>query len=267
MNDFGVEMSKSDSKAFVRIGSDWFQDRQSGKTQKYTENQTRDLDLNLSKPYYVFFHSSEDELITTDLISKSWGNQISALEALIAVCEHLGGFDLVIRMHPNLLYKSKKEIGIWEDYGANVAKHKSWVHYIPPESPINSYALIEKSIGVVTVGSTIGVEAAFLNKKSILLGRAFHEDLGITQNPMDTVSLEKLLVRKLTHEELKDAQFNSIKYASFHAIGGTSFKWVVRRRKSRRNFYSFEDFKIERSSGVSVLMRLDVFIKKLKNAI
>jgi hypothetical protein len=267
MSDFGDALSQTNSEELLGIGTEWFHNRYFGKTQKFTKNQTFESNLQLVKPYYVFFHSSEGELITTDLTSGIWGNQISALNALVESVKLVGGFDLVIRMHPNLLYKSKREIKVWNDLGTNIAKENSWVRYISPESPISSYALIEQSEGVITVGSTIGVEASFMSKKSILLGRAFHEDMGITQNPGDRASLEALIASNLSREKLENCKFNSLKYAYFHAVGGTPLTWVARMTQYRGPFYKFGNFTIQRNIIVSLIMRLEVLIRKLLSTI
>lgn len=267
MTAFGENRSEGNPIEFLSTGSKWFQDRQLGKSQSYTKYQTLNSGFKVEKPFYVFFHSSEDELITTDLTSAIWGNQMSALSMLIQVMREIEEFDLVIRMHPNLLFKSPREIKIWEDFGKKVSREYPWVHYISAESPVNSYELIQKSAGVVTVGSTIGVEAAFLSKKSILLGRAFHEDMGITQNPQCTQDLIRLIKQDLDYSDLENVKHNSLKYAVFHASGGTKFKWVVLSTNSRRTFYFIKNFKIVRSFSVSILIRIGVWCRKIRNSV
>ena len=257
MNEFGNRMMSSQPTEFVSLGMKWFSDRSLGKTQKYTKLQKHGLNLKVNRPYFIFFHSSEDELITTDLISEYWGSQHTALALLVDTMTTIGEYDLVIRMHPNLLYKSRKEIRFWNEIGKDLVVSKPWIHYIPPESKINSYALIEQAVGVITVGSTIGVEAAFMNKISILLGRAFHEQMNITQNPANLEELAHMIGNPLSSTEIERSKLNSLNYAAFHSKGGISYKFVRLQRDSRRNSYIIGSFTIRRSLLISIVMRIE----------
>jgi hypothetical protein len=198
-----------------------------GITQDYTKKQKDVIPLNFAKPFVVFFHSSEDELITTDLQSKTWGNQISALTSLVKVLEVITGLNLIIRAHPNLLHKSKNEIELWRSLGAGLEAKYSWISFVDSDSSISSYGLIMQAESVVTVGSTIGVEAAFWGKKSILIGRAFHESMGITLNPENRDQLREMLEKEFTQDEVSERRSRAIDYAVFHELGGNKFSNVT----------------------------------------
>jgi hypothetical protein len=81
--------------------------------------------------------------------------------------------DLIVRWHPNLKNCGESERKVIDNIigGLNINS----VHY-PPESNVDSYKLIDIADVVVTFGSTIGVEANFYGKPSILLGRALYEE-------------------------------------------------------------------------------------------
>jgi len=82
-----------------------------------------------------------------------------------------GRSQLIIRMHPNLRRLNNSQVRLTRILaGDNVT-------VLEPESPVDSYALIEKSDLVVTFGSTVGIEAVFWGKPSLMLGRAVWEDL------------------------------------------------------------------------------------------
>jgi hypothetical protein len=49
---------------------------------------------------------------------------------------------------------------------------------LAPESDVDTYALIENASVVVSFGSTVGIEAVYWNKPSVLLGPSFYQDLG-----------------------------------------------------------------------------------------
>lgn len=226
MTEYGLSLQKSSPLEFKIAGEKWFSDRKLGISQKFTKHQNISPILENLGDYIVFFHSSEDELITTDLTSTFWGTQMEAINKLVTVLEDLENLKLVIRMHPNLKYKSKKEILQWEKYGDNLSSKYRWITFLDHESKINSYDLMLGARSVVTVGSTIGVEAAYLGKKSILIGRAFHEDMGITLNPKNLQELRICLTTNLSNKNQIDARNNALNYANFHGSGGQHFRYI-----------------------------------------
>jgi len=265
MEKFGNDYMKSNAD-FPSIAKDWFAKRFSGESQNFTRLQKKGSGLEEQKPYFVFFHSSEDELITTDLVSKNWGKQHNALFKLVKNLSHFSNIRLIIRAHPNLAYKSVKERGVWNKIGTDLEKQFEWITFLPPESSIDSYELILQSEGVITVGSTIGVEAAFLGKKSILLGRAFHECMNITLNPENDDELCEFLFEKTSQEITNSRRVSSMKYAVFHALGGNQFLHVRFSKTRNRSYYEFSDFKIFYPVICSIALRFDSAIKSMRNS-
>ena len=87
-----------------------------------------------------------------------------------------GNYDFVLRFHPNqrtVLKEVRKILNILP----------SIVQYVLPDDPVDSYELLRKSHVVVTVGSTIGAEAAYWNKPSLSLAPAIYRRLGIAFFP------------------------------------------------------------------------------------
>ena len=117
MQDYGLRLQSSSPEEFQSVGGKWFNDRQLGVSQNFTRYQNQKPILDTLGNYVVFFHSSEDELITTDLTSISWGSQMEAINKLIKVVQDLQNLKLVIRIHPNLKYKSKKELNLFKLWG------------------------------------------------------------------------------------------------------------------------------------------------------
>jgi len=263
MLDFGIKLKNQDFNHYKAVGTKWFESRMLGITQDYTEKQSNAFQFNFTKPFIVFFHSSEDELITTDLQSKVWGNQISALTSLVNVIEDIGRFNLVIRCHPNLLHKSKNEILLWRSLGAELEAKHSWISFVDPDSSISSYGLIMKAESVVTVGSTIGVEAAFWGKKSVLIGRAFHESMDITLNPENKDQLREMLETEFTQDEISERRFRALDYAVFHELGGNKFLNVKYSTWKSRDRYNFGRLVLRQPIIASALMRLDKIMRKV----
>ena len=82
-----------------------------------------------------------------------------------------------IRVHPN----SKGEaIRWWEDPRW---REFSNLTVIPPESDVSSYGLLNACEKVIVWLTTIGIEAAYWGKPSIILGRAFYRGIGAGYEP------------------------------------------------------------------------------------
>jgi hypothetical protein len=263
MNQFGNDYSQIHDDWLVSA-SNWFDNRISGLTQSFTRLQKQGLDRSRGKPFVVFFHSSEDELITTDLISETWGKQNNALFRLVENLVCIENLELVIRTHPNLSYKSVEERKVWAKIGVDLLAKYDWISFLRPNSEVNSYELIMQSEGVITVGSTIGVEAAFLGKKSILMGRAFHENMGITFNPINDQELTDLLNGKPNTEMLLEKKINAMKYAIFHEFGGMRMSHITYHNKRNHTFYKFYNFKINYPLFCSILLRIDSIIANIR---
>ena len=97
-------------------------------------------------------------------------------------------FVIWIRLHPHL----KGRLG-----NSQVSELRSLgrdnVYIIEPEHDVDSYALIENCKNVITFGSTIGLESAFMGVNTILLGRAIYEDMGINRVPVSIYDLPSSL--------------------------------------------------------------------------
>ena len=73
------------SKKYKNISSSWFDQSIAGLTQSYTKHQMPSSELSRKKPYYVFFHSSQDELDMVGLTDSYWGNQMEILKILVRI--------------------------------------------------------------------------------------------------------------------------------------------------------------------------------------
>ncbi len=254
-----MEKSKNATE-YAEIANKWFTDRQIGLTQSYTNLQNSSGVNNFNKPYFVFFHSSQDELDMLGLISEYWKDQVNSLSALIDILKIDTKYHLILRLHPHLLYKSKIDRFYWDEIGVSLEKRFSWFHYIPADSKINSYELMKNSHGIISCASTIGVEAAYLKKKSILLGRAFHEYIGVTQNPGNKQELTRMLFSESNAGQIEMAYEGALAYAFFSEKGGTFFKYVSYRVRLGRRVYNYQGFVISPLFVVRFIRFVEEFI-------
>jgi hypothetical protein len=97
-----------------------------------------------------------------------------------------------------------------------------FLRVIAPEETGDSYALLQSAQKVLTWGSTIGIEAAYWGKPSILAAWAEYGDLGSTYNPTSHAELMDLLRRPLDPKPIDGA----IDYGFYSMRFGTTFKYV-----------------------------------------
>jgi hypothetical protein len=206
------------------IGSDWFLKRFNGLSQKFTRSQTEKFcRFSVNKTLVSFFHSSEDELIQSSLIDKKFGNQFQILEFLADFFSAQIEVDFIIRMHPNLKYKDKREIRKWNIFLTSLSCKYSNLKVIHHDEPINSYSLISESDLILTAGSLIAVEAAFLGKANIILGPSLHSEIGSSYVSNSIGTFKKDFQSYLNNYGIKTKYSNSINFGYFQEEGGISF--------------------------------------------
>ena len=165
--------------------------------------------LSTEKPTLVIFTSSFWEYYgMSDWKGGTYHNHYDGLEQILSDRRIIERWNCVVRWHPNLstagFYERERISNIIKNYSDNVA------HY-PPSSNVNSYSLIECSDVVITFGSTIGIEASFMGKPSILLGRSVYEDLNACYVPNTHSELIELL------SSVPQPKYNQVLYASYYA--------------------------------------------------
>lgn len=265
MLNYSAKEKEQNLSNYNYVGNKWFTDRQIGVSQKFTKLQNNYPVVNFENPYIVFFHSSQDELDMIGLVSDYWKNQIKSLYLLIEILEKNPKFNLVLRIHPHLLHKSKIEILYWDQIGKKLEQKYSWFSYLPAKSNVNSYELIRNAEVVISCASTIGVEAAYMRKKSILLGKAFHEFMGVTQNPKNVEELNTILFSESTGDEIIRAFNASLAYGYFSEKGGKFFKNVSYTLKFGRRVYNYHDFLISSGIVLRLIRRIEEFIIKIES--
>jgi len=141
---------------------------------------------NRGKLKVTFFPTSEHEFVS---ISPEWDfpggeSQLSNIKRLIDEIDPRK-YEVTVRLHPNLSSLPKKRWSYWLDLASKDLK------IILPDSSINSYNLVASSSVVVTCGSTVGLEAAYLGVPSVSVGPCLGQDFSI---PQKVVSFQEVLV-------------------------------------------------------------------------
>ena len=130
----------------------------------------------------AFFPSCDDEFLSVGDVFQGkkyeWIDQLEALSVLISIINELG-FSLIVRNHPGLSSKSTRLQLQWDELQASDQIFDD-VIFIPSTSSISSYHLLDGVDAVVSYGSTIGIEAVYRSKPSIIMCDAFYDSIGAT---------------------------------------------------------------------------------------
>lgn len=150
-----------------------------------------------------------------------WESRLYRDEAqgLVQIVESLAGdrdTHVYLRVHPNL--RDLPRDGNYQ-LALYAALEKTAPHLtiIWPESPIHTYALLDACPVTLTFGSTIGAEACFWGKPSILGGRAIYEPLDVAYAPPSHDELLALLRQPPPPKPIDGA----IRYGYWETVRGT----------------------------------------------
>ena len=204
------------------VGAGWFDDRSQGIEQvgvSFIKGQKQgQLPRNWDpqRRNVAVFVSSENEFVA---IGDSWKNPIyeSQLDGLHQIIESLESKDsdlhLYIRVHPNLSFLNNRQT-------RGLAQLKSAkITLIPADDPICSYSLLMGCEKVLTFGSTMGIEAVYWQRPSVLAGMSFYREMGATYNPGSHQQLMELL-----HQQLEPKpRLPAIKYGHYMATFGIEY--------------------------------------------
>lgn len=174
----------------------WFRARRDGVPRdwpSFTSGQARSYlpSLEPGKRLIAYFSSSDDEYVAIgdDFRWEGWQGQLDAVRALVRVVREVPDAQLVIRVHPHLTTKHVTERGRWMALASDDAS----VSVIAPESEVDTYALIDAAEVVVTSGSTVGMEAVYWGRPSVLLGPSDYDLLDAVHLARDEAALRTLL--------------------------------------------------------------------------
>jgi hypothetical protein len=165
----------------------------------------------------VIFNSSEDEFSS---IGDEWKNplyttQVKAVRAIVDDLSAHDGLHVYLRMHPNLAGVDNDSV---QDLFAIRADNFT---VIPPDSRVSSYELLKACNTVISFGSTVGIEAAFWGKPSILAGKCFYRDLGSVYLPETHEELVRMALSDLPPKDRGGA----LMYGYYMNTYGRPFKY------------------------------------------
>lgn len=180
------------------IGSQWFEDRANHgdpTNAVFVEAQQKGAGVQLPPATctVVYFSSSGDEIAELDLDWDAYfAGQPEALRTLAEQCRSMPGYQLVVRSHPHMRLKPKRDLADWL---AAVSEAGPDLH-VDPFSEVDSYALMRQADVVVTYGSTTGVEAAYAGKPVVVMGPCAYDELGCATAVSTAAELKTALEKR-----------------------------------------------------------------------
>jgi len=215
-NNAGIPESEK-----AAIGSQFFERKRNGEVivdKSYTGMQQKNQlpeGVDRSKKLVVIFNSSDDEFaaVGDEYKNPFFTDQSEGITWLVHLFgKELTDFELVVRMHPNLLgiqYAYAQDLYALEGLYPNV-------HIIKPESKVDSYALLDVAYKVITFGSSIGVESTYWGKPVMLLAKAYYSMSDVAHVPASRDAIKQMI---LTDLEPKP-KLHAIKVGYYFLRGG-----------------------------------------------
>lgn len=179
-----------------RIGASFYERRAAGFPASwfsFVEHQTqRTVAAEGTRTKVVAFTSSDDEMAA--VAADDWRNPLYAdqCDALVRIARAAAApdstFDLTIRAHPNLRGVRSRQVELLRELPPAI-------RVLMPDDPSASYELLRSADVVLTFGSTVGVEATYWGKPSILAGRSAYEGWDAVWQPSTHEDLLAMLAR------------------------------------------------------------------------
>lgn len=201
-----------------QLATDWFESQVNsadGVSKRFTAHQSEGklpTQFEKDKMNVVIFNSSEDE---TKVIEEwQFGAYKHQNEAIKKIVENFKGNDSIqfyLRVHPNLRGVDSiqiREIDAFEFDNLKV---------IDGYSDISTYALIKNADKIICFGSTVGIEATYLGKVSLMFGRSLYENIDASYCPKTYDELFELITDENLVPKEKE---NTLRYAYYRANYG-----------------------------------------------
>lgn len=209
-----------------RDGTEFFKRRKDGKQtnhKSFTHHHELGLYKRRATKMLAVFTSSLDEL---EVAGEQWITPASADPArfIRGLADTLPpDWEMVVRLHPN---QCGDKTGETESLISKI-DHCERTAIIRPADPTSSYEILEAAEAVVTFGSTIGLEATYWGKPSLLAGRAVWDVMDIAYSVEKPADVTALLEAEIKPKSKEDA----VKVAAYLMRGSgrpTELSWSSR---------------------------------------
>ncbi len=201
---------------------EWYNQRRNGTPQNwyvYINDQEKNAlpeGFDPNKRNIVIFNTSEDECKALE----GWENpyfddQNAGVAYLAEQFANDPNVHFYLRVHPNLGKVDNSQVrGI-------AALNYPNLTVLPPHSEVDSYALMDTCAVTITFGSTMGIEATYWEKPSILAGQSTYKTLGSVYIPDSAAHLIEMI--KTLNEPMP--KLGALQYSFWNAVKGIDFKY------------------------------------------
>jgi len=189
--------------------------RQAVKLSKKNEKDELFLQLN-NKKIVTFYVSSPYEMIA--IPENEEINDLDQFELIYKLIKDFPSLTFVCGLHPMMTGIEAGFVKKFIDF-KNTKKLKN-IHIIEPNDTMDSYELLNISDLILTCGSTIGAEAAYIGKPVLVYGLAYYMNFGCAKNVSIYSDLEKIL-KKILQNDWSDFPIEERRIE-----GASNFAWA-----------------------------------------
>jgi len=133
----------------------------------------RRLSKSSAEGKFFYFPLNYEPEVYIDVLGSVWTNQMQVIQLVSSMLPV--GYKLYVKEHPNM-FAGKRPLGFYRCL-AKLGNTELL------DSEANSFEIIERCHGVITIAGTSGFEALFFGKPVLIFGKAFYDvfDQGITR--------------------------------------------------------------------------------------
>lgn len=254
-----VQNATAEDWAQAKAFFDLRRTRKATNWRSFTSSQKSGLlpnNLDKSKKIITIFNSSVSEYICVpDLLPGLFPEDIISIREIALYFKDKPQYQVYLRVHPHL--KDKLKNTQMQEIMALKKENIPNFSVIMPQESIDTYALLDASDKVVSFGSTMGLEATYWGKPSILIGDAYWRTLDVAYEPQTLQELFELL----TTDELAAKPFkNALQCGLREITSGIKTKYYIPESPWTGKFMG----RYLIPPGKYFNRRLDYFIRKWK---
>jgi hypothetical protein len=163
----------------------------------------------------VFYGNSEDEYAIFDMSKDSsfeWSSQVEAIKSLNIALKNYNDVELIIRVHPN-------------DMETRWHKLEGDFQIIDANSKVDSYALLDSADIVVTYRTSIGIEASYWKRPSVLMANSEFSSLTKFNLVKNSYELDALINKYIngSNEKIEEIWMQAVKVGYFRQEFGYKY--------------------------------------------
>jgi hypothetical protein len=241
-----------------RIATEFFESKVRGNVKgrkNFINSQQKNLlpeSFDKSKYNIVFFNSSEDEMkVIEEWQHNYYESQNQAILRIVRENERDSNVHFYLRVHPNLADINNKQISELQ-----LLQEAPNLTIIDAKSDVDTYGILNACNMTITFGSTMGIEATYWGKPSLLIGRTFYEDTDSIYKAGSFEEINEYIAKRL---DVPKPKVNTYKYAYYFSTYGIPFKDF--RYEDKKNA-SFQNKKFK-AVYITTILRLITYLPKI----